>query len=98
MTSKLVTQVAVEAVVNSPSAYDRDTIEAVREAGREAGVSSLYLDMLPVEADTDDGNERANPWLWKDEGEQGCGCAPGTPSARIGTSDTFACLGCGVHA
>jgi hypothetical protein len=42
-------QVAVEAVLEDPTAYDSDTVEAVRANGIRHKVHSLYLEMLPAE-------------------------------------------------
>jgi len=45
--SKVTAQVAVEAIVNDPTAYDRETVEVVRADAIALGVSSFYVDMLP---------------------------------------------------
>lgn len=44
---RIVAQVAVEAIVNDPMAYDVDTTDVVRAEARATGVSSFYIDMLP---------------------------------------------------
>jgi hypothetical protein len=46
--AQITAQVAVEAIANAPSGYDRVTVEAVRRTGIEQGVSALYMDMLPT--------------------------------------------------
>lgn len=46
--TRKVAQIAVEAIVNDPTAYDADTIALVRKVGTELGVSRLYMDMLPT--------------------------------------------------
>lgn len=43
---KLVAQLAVEAVINDPMAYDHDTVETVKAVARSAGVAKFYLDQL----------------------------------------------------
>lgn len=47
---KITAQVAVEAIVANPAAFDRDTVEAVRRTATEVGVAAFYLDMLPTPA------------------------------------------------
>ena len=44
---KIAAQVAVEAIVNMPDAYEPATIAAVRAIAIRHGVASLYVDMLP---------------------------------------------------
>lgn len=48
-TARFITaQVAVEAVINDPTGYDAETIEAVRKEGEEVGVADFYMTMIPA--------------------------------------------------
>lgn len=45
---KATAQVAVEAILNMPDAYDFPTMMQVRETGIAAGVSNTYMDPLRI--------------------------------------------------
>lgn len=44
--NKTTVQVAVEACINTPQAYDRETMRTVLRSGISAGISPFYTDQL----------------------------------------------------
>lgn len=46
--SKTTAQVAVEAILNLPEAYDLSTMQQVREVAVREGVDNFYLDPLRI--------------------------------------------------
>lgn len=55
---KLTAQVAVEAIITDPGAYDRLVVLQVHEDAQQAGVSTFYLDAMVKVANIDQAEVR----------------------------------------